>query len=552
MKTTATGNHVKLRKAAEGHGKKTFSFVLPLLLAVAFCCLPVLSFAAFEVTDTGARQSGMGEAYTAIGGDTHSLLHNPAGLAYLSRKELSSSYSKLFMGLDDKSNISSSQLLYGQPVTARGSLGVGWMETKLDSLYKERTLSLGYGYDWKDNLAIGAALKQLQIMEASPEVNYDNNGSATGNADRVFANGNTATGMGIDLGILYTPISEYSLGLSLQNINQPKVSLADSDRVPLLSRFGIARRSPALLVAVEIRTQEFILGVRDYQTALGAEKWWGKNSSFALRGSLAIGSRSFSQFTLGMGYRINGVQVDYSFLMPLSGISFGNTYGSHRISFSARFGKAVPKKISWEMAEPQFAIELEKMQQRAAQAEQTAWILQEQSKALWDELEKQKQILASISTTSTNSDPSASLLIKDLGLQIQDLRQQMETTKHQKSPENPQAELGPSADQIIRNLAIEIQDLKEQIEKIKQKPAETSPAKPEFSKIVTDPKKAQEFFQEGMRYYSSRQLGKAVQAFQKSLEFDPTNEWTKKSLERTLTELEQKKAQQKPDPKDKP
>ena len=73
-------------------------------------------------------------------------------------------------------------------------------------------------------------------------------------------------------------------------------------------------------------------------------------------------------------------------------------------------------------------------------------------------------------------------------------------------------------------------------------------AKPEVSKIAIDPEKAQEFFQEGVRYYSSRQLKKASQAFQKSLEFDPGNEWARKSLERTLTELAQEKAQQKPAP----
>ena len=207
------------------------------------------------------------------------------------------------MGLDDKSNISSSQLMYGQPITARGNLGLGWMETALDKLYKERTLSLGYGYSWKDNLAIGATLKQLQIMAAAPEVNYDNNGFATRNTDQVFANGNTAAGIGLDLGILYEPIKNYSLGLSLQNANQPRVALADNDRVPLLARFGIARRSAALLLTTELRTQEFIRGVRDYQGVLGAERWWrwGRDSSFAMRGSLATGSRSFSQLTLGLG-----------------------------------------------------------------------------------------------------------------------------------------------------------------------------------------------------------------------------------------------------------
>ncbi|MBI4803271.1 MAG: conjugal transfer protein TraF [Elusimicrobia bacterium] len=542
------------RSAVSGKIRCPLSSVLCTLFS-ALCLLPSLSFAAFETMDTGARQSGLGEAYAAIGGDIHTLLHNPAGLAYLNRNEFSSSYSRLFMGLDDKSNLSSFQLLYGRPVNNRGSLGLGWMETKLNGLYKERTLSLGYGYIWKDNLAIGATLKQLQIMEAAPEINYGNSGFVAGRADPVFANGNTAAGIGMDLGILYEPFNGYSMGLSLQNINQPKVSLRDCDRIPALIRFGIARRSSPLLLASEIRTREFIRGVRDYQAVFGAERWWRpkKNSSFALRGSLAAGSRSFSQFTLGLGYRVNDVQVDYSFLIPLSGVSFGSTGGTHRISLSMRFGNTVPKNISWVVGNAPYGVELEKMRQRADQAERLTQALQEQIKKLWDELETQRQILVSISTGAAGIEPPASLIIEDLGRQIQDLKRQIEKAGQQKPAQTPQAGQEPAAARIIQDLGRQIQDLKQQIEKARQqKPAETFQAKPEFSKIVTDSEKAQEFFREGMRHYGLRELQKAVQAFQKSLEFDPTNEWAKKSLERTLTELKQEKAQQKPAPKAQP
>lgn len=554
---------MRIRMRMKGYANKCkylhkylHKFALSLIrMVIILLACSLASFAAFESMDTGARQSGIGEAYAAIGGDVHSLLHNPAGLAYLNRNEFSSSYSRLFMGLDDKSNISSSQLLYGRPVNNRGSLGLGWMETQLDNLYKERTLSLGYGYNWKDNLAIGATLKQLQIMEEAPEINYNNSGYVTGNGDPVFANGNSAAGIGMDLGLLYEPVPGYSLGLSLQNINQPKVSLRDYDRVPALIRFGIARRTPALLLASEIRTQEFIRGVRDYQAVFGAERWWrpGKNSSFAVRGSLATGSRSFNQFTLGLGYRVNNLEVDYSFLMPMAGVSFGSTSGTHRISFSARFGKAVPKKVSWAMGEAPFGVASEKMQQRATQAEQT---IAEQIKWFADELEKQRQILASISSTTAGIAPATSTsagiapasyqAIENLGRQIQDIKQLIEKDNQQKPAETLQTTSEPAASRIIQDLEGQIQDLKQQVEKARQqKSAETFQAKPEFSKISTDMEKAQELFREGMRYYSSRQLETAVQSFQKSLEFDPTNEWAKKSLERTLTELGQEKAQQK-------
>jgi len=49
-------------------------------------------------------------------------------------------------------------------------------------------------------------------------------------------------------------------------------------------------------------------------------------------------------------------------------------------------------------------------------------------------------------------------------------------------------------------------------------------------------------------YVSRRLLEKAAQSFRKSLELDPANDWTRKSLERTLTELKQERTQREPAP----
>ncbi len=459
----------------------------------------------------------MGGAFSAVGGDIHSLLHNPAGLAYLNRKEFSSSYSKLFIGLDDKSDLSSSLLIYGQPINRWGSLGTGWLEMKLDSLYKERTLALGYGHTWTDKLALGATLKQLQVSVEPPGTNYDNNGMVETKADPTFARGNTASGIGVDLGLLYEPIPKYSLGLSLQNINQPKVALADSNRIPTLMRFGIAHRSSAFLVTSEVRTQEYLQGQRDYQAIFAAERWksLGPISSLALRGSMGFGSRSFSQLTLGMGYRLNGMQMDYAFLMPLSGVSFGSTYGTHRLSLSLRFGKTVPREIQWGLGEaPRDSEELEAVKQRAAQAELLAQLLQDKIKKLEEELEKQKQIQASTMTI--------------VG----------------KEPAVPEV----SREEVLRGLEEEIRLLKQELERARQrKLAKPAPvATPEVRTLPPDPAKAQDLYKEGVRYYSNRQLEKAAKAFRTSLELDPTNEWVKKSLERTLVELGTEQKSQEP------
>ena len=58
-----------------------------------------------------------------------------------------------------------------------------------------------------------------------------------------------------------------------------------------------------------------------------------------MRTSVAFGSRDFSQMTAGLSYRLNSIQIDYGFMMPLSGVGFGNSQGTHRISLTMRFGK---------------------------------------------------------------------------------------------------------------------------------------------------------------------------------------------------------------------
>ncbi|OGS52027.1 MAG: hypothetical protein A3J79_12230 [Elusimicrobia bacterium RIFOXYB2_FULL_62_6] len=486
-------------------GRRAALRALLAAFGAALCLAPAASFAAFEFPDAGARQSGLGDACAALGGDANSLLHNPAGLAYLDRDEVSSSYNKLFTGLDDGSNISAFQLLYGRPLTAPGGFGLGWMETRLSSLYQERTLSLGYGHAVNDKLAFGAALKQLRIAVQAPQLNYSDSGSVTGTADAVFADGESASGLGMDLGVLYEPADGYSFGLSLQNVNQPEVSLSGTGKVPALVRLGAARRTQSLLLAYEFRTREFIRGARDYEAVFAAEKWWrpGRNASFALRSSFAAGSRDSRQFTLGLGYRVNGLQADYSFLMPLTGLTLENTYGTHRVSLTARFGRAAVRAVSWEIGNAPYGVEMAKMQRRAAQAEKKTKQLQDEVEKLETEIERQKK----------------------------------------------QTPAAPAAAPAVQGAAPLPAGITEGAEKAATPPsAGTFKAKPEFDKISPNPEKAQEFFREGMRQYSRRLLEKAAQSFRKSLELDPANDWTRKSLERTLTELKQERTQREPAP----
>ena len=80
--------------------------------------------AAFEPRTVGARAAGLAEAYTTVADDLLSLYYNPAGLEHIRRPEIGSHFSKLFMGLDDKSEVSTSFFGYAHPLPKKFGVGL--------------------------------------------------------------------------------------------------------------------------------------------------------------------------------------------------------------------------------------------------------------------------------------------------------------------------------------------------------------------------------------------------------------------------------------------
>jgi nucleoid-associated protein YgaU len=301
--------------------------------------------AAFEDTGTGARPTVMGGTYVAAGDDVQSLMYNPAGLAQLHQHELTSEYSRLYAGLTDGSNLGQYFLGYGQPIKYGGTIAAGWKQMSLDNLYTERTLSLGYGEWITSRIAAGLALKQLHHSFGAPSYSVDDNGNITNNQPSFFQQyGNASTAYSMDLGFLLRYTDRDTLGFSIQDLNEPNVALnpADHEIVPRTIRAGVAHQGrKGLTLAGSLTSREGLANQQDYTWTGAVEKWWTMkdDNAFAARGSLATGSRSFQQMAMGASYRFNPYQVDYAFVFNLNGVALGNTAGTHRFSFSYRFGK---------------------------------------------------------------------------------------------------------------------------------------------------------------------------------------------------------------------
>ena len=85
-------------------------------LVLALLLGPVRARAAYEDVGVGARVTGLGHAYTAVADDAYAVYYNPAGLGFLDRPELSTTYSRLLTGLSDGTNLQNSFLTYARPI----------------------------------------------------------------------------------------------------------------------------------------------------------------------------------------------------------------------------------------------------------------------------------------------------------------------------------------------------------------------------------------------------------------------------------------------------
>jgi tetratricopeptide (TPR) repeat protein len=311
--------------------------------------------AAFEDTGAGARAPGMGNAFTAMADDLYAIYYNPAGLALLERPELSAAYSRLFMGLSDNSNISNSFVGYAQPLQngRNGTLGAAWNSLTLNgSLYREDSYYLSYGRrlllrESGSELLGGVSVKYLAhsfgtFPEATNAVGY-NNGLQLEGVDPNMAKSSKGA-YDADIGFIYRFPQRLQLGLAVLHVMNPDVGFSGPDKVPMSERVGAAWKSLWMSLSAEVQQQANPAGGTDRDFILGAERYFPTLTmgQFGLRGSLGYGSRDFEQVTLGLSYRVNKLQLDYAFLMPLGTVQ--GTAGTQRVSLTWHFGAPAPEE----------------------------------------------------------------------------------------------------------------------------------------------------------------------------------------------------------------
>lgn len=318
-----------------------FLAVLALVLAAA------PARAAFEETGAGARAPGMGDAFTALADDAYAIHYNPAGLAQMERPQFAASYAKLYAGLSDGSDIGLSQLAYAHPLSRgrRGALGLSWERFSLSGLYQEQTLSAAYGRqalggDGGGKLYLGATGKYLMrsFTRGAEASNACSGVNCSLGADPVLS-GATSKGVpDLDLGLIYRFPRRLQAGLVLQHALAPNVAFSGTDKLERGVNAGLAYKSLWMSLVGELKLHRAADGAMAKDAIFAAERYFPtlEYGQFGLRGSLGIGSADWRQITIGASYRINKIQADYAYLLPVGGVQ--GQSGTHRVGLTFHFG----------------------------------------------------------------------------------------------------------------------------------------------------------------------------------------------------------------------
>lgn len=317
------------------------------------------AFAAFEDLGFGARAPGMGDAFTGVADDISALYYNPAGLAYIERPKALASHSIFHTGLSDGSSLGTSVAALAFPITAsgrNGTLGLAWQQFSLSGLYYEKTGQVSWGYRFDKNtryekLSVGGSLKYLSHGFTRLDETYnavESDLMQNGATDPVLAGTNARSALDADLGALYRLTRRWTLGAAVLNALQADVAFSESDKdpIPMKTRFGASFKSLWMVLAADARMQRGPDGKMDKQFIVAAEKVFPSldKGDIGVRGSLGAGDREFKQVTAGLSYKIQRIQLDYGFVLPLGTIK--ETAGNHKVALTYHFGSATQTELA--------------------------------------------------------------------------------------------------------------------------------------------------------------------------------------------------------------
>ncbi len=287
------------RTGAPGWRLLRFGAVLLLLILIAVFARS--SFASYDAGAPGAfmrfgssaRSLALGGAGGALGDDAATAYWNPAGLSQLRTMELTAMNAKLF------EDTQYSFLSFGVPTESMGTFAfsgafVSSGEFERTSLFED----IGEEFSEKEG-----------VISISYAVGNSRMGwGVTGKSVSQDIDGYSGSGIGVDAGFYLRPNRHLGLGVSVQNLVAPEITLdQEPEKMARTLRAGGALRffnNRLLMIADILKTEEM-----DLKFQGGVESWVLRNVA------LRCGYDSVrEEYSFGGGFRYQNWQVDYAYV----------------------------------------------------------------------------------------------------------------------------------------------------------------------------------------------------------------------------------------------
>lgn len=301
----------------------------------------------------GARAMALGGAYVSVADDPFALYWNPAALEQVPNMGLGFYYTNLAAGT------SYNYLAYTHPTLFVGTFSVGMLNIATNDIdvtgeddpsvigttnYGRTLLLFGYGFKPLSFLSVGANFK----VERANLVGFPDDLT-----DRI--SNYTESSYGADFGLLFKPglktlfLNDLAIGLTVQNLLQRSIRAIESRentpsnlRLGLSKKFSMGSETSSFLVAAEVDKNE----MTPMLYHMGVEYRYRETAALRL-------GFDHNKFTYGMGARMVGVQIDYSYWNGNDAL-LGT---SHRLSVVLHIGKNKQQRLEDYQLQEQQRIE---------------------------------------------------------------------------------------------------------------------------------------------------------------------------------------------------
>jgi long-subunit fatty acid transport protein len=279
----------------------------------------------------GARPAGMGEAYTALADDVNAIYWNPAGLAAVRAREITTSYLQYLV------DVNIGYAGYAFPAF-KGGVGIGVMYVDYGAINEltydnpSGTLGTYRPYDLVVTGSYGRTInKRFRVGASLKGIHED-------------IKGYTANAVAADAGVLYKPpVKHLIMGFTVQNCGvQTKAFVDELHSLPTAYKLGAGYG--LLDDALKVALDYCYYGNAASSLNGGAEYLLNQKFAFRLgyqtRGQdLKTGSNTdmITGFSAGVGARFGMFSVDYAF------VPYNELGQTQRLSLSVYFGNTPSK-----------------------------------------------------------------------------------------------------------------------------------------------------------------------------------------------------------------